>query len=156
MAVSSVTLVAYLIWGRVYLHYGISFSNYFSVVCPFLTPLMAKMNVSFFPSDAVDFFLRSIDKIKKDREKETHKVSRHELVISCGSKLPFSHYTRVKYHHLRVLIPKMKPKSSNSAWIAEPLNCKHAFNALGKVSFEQCWQRSTVDLVHPWSEAEFR
>ncbi|NP_001290080.1 cytochrome P450 3A37 [Meleagris gallopavo] len=42
-------------------------------VCPFLTPLMAKMNVSFFPSDAVDFFLRSIDKIKKDREKETHK-----------------------------------------------------------------------------------
>ncbi|XP_031462439.1 cytochrome P450 3A9-like [Phasianus colchicus] len=42
-------------------------------VCPFLTPLMAKMNISFFPSDAVDFFLRSIDKIKKDREKETHK-----------------------------------------------------------------------------------
>ncbi|XP_052536040.1 cytochrome P450 3A9-like [Tympanuchus pallidicinctus] len=44
-----------------------------SFVCPFLTPLMAKMNISFFPSDAVDFFLRSIDKIKKDRERETHK-----------------------------------------------------------------------------------
>ncbi|XP_021267691.1 cytochrome P450 3A9-like [Numida meleagris] len=42
-------------------------------VCPFLTPLMAKMNFSFFPSDAVDFFMRSIDKIKKDREKETYK-----------------------------------------------------------------------------------
>uniref|UniRef100_A0A8C9F4W0 unspecific monooxygenase n=1 Tax=Pavo cristatus TaxID=9049 RepID=A0A8C9F4W0_PAVCR len=42
-------------------------------VCPFLTPLMAKMNISFFPSDAVDFFMRSIDKIKKDRERETHK-----------------------------------------------------------------------------------
>lgn len=33
---------------------------------------MAKMNISFFPSDAVDFFMRSIDKIKKDRERETH------------------------------------------------------------------------------------
>ncbi|XP_042720638.1 cytochrome P450 3A9-like [Lagopus leucura] len=44
-----------------------------SFVCPFLTPLMAKMNISLFPSDAVDFFLRSIDKIKKDRERETHK-----------------------------------------------------------------------------------
>ncbi|POI22916.1 hypothetical protein CIB84_013336, partial [Bambusicola thoracicus] len=43
-----------------------------SFVCPFLTPLMAKMNISFFPSDAVDFFMRSIDKIKKDRERETH------------------------------------------------------------------------------------
>nr|XP_013811092.1 PREDICTED: cytochrome P450 3A24-like isoform X1 [Apteryx mantelli mantelli] len=42
-------------------------------VCPFLTPLLAKMNISFFPSDAVDFFMRSISKIKKDREKEIHK-----------------------------------------------------------------------------------
>ncbi|NXL85437.1 CP3AL protein, partial [Alectura lathami] len=41
-------------------------------VCPFLTPLMAKMNISFFPSDAVDFFMRSLAKIKKDREKETY------------------------------------------------------------------------------------
>ncbi|KAM6054308.1 cytochrome P450 3A9-like [Chlamydotis macqueenii] len=41
--------------------------------CPFLIPLMAKMNVSIFPNDAVDFFMRSISKIKQDREKETHK-----------------------------------------------------------------------------------
>ncbi|NWI20979.1 CP3AL protein, partial [Crypturellus soui] len=41
-------------------------------VCPFLAPLLSKMNVSFFPSDAVDFFIRSIDKIKKNREKEAH------------------------------------------------------------------------------------
>ncbi|NXX79942.1 CP3A9 protein, partial [Urocolius indicus] len=41
--------------------------------CPFLTPLMAKLNISFFPSDAVDFFMRSLSKIKQDREKETHK-----------------------------------------------------------------------------------
>ncbi|XP_072205326.1 cytochrome P450 3A9-like [Excalfactoria chinensis] len=42
-------------------------------VCPFLIPLMAKMNISFFSADAVDFFLRAIDKIKKERERETHK-----------------------------------------------------------------------------------
>ncbi|NXE19085.1 CP3A9 protein, partial [Ardeotis kori] len=40
---------------------------------PFLIPLMAKMKVSVFPNDAVDFFMRSISKIKQDREKETHK-----------------------------------------------------------------------------------
>ncbi|NXD61750.1 CP3A9 protein, partial [Eolophus roseicapillus] len=40
---------------------------------PFITPLLAKMKVSFFPSDAVDFLMRSISKIKQDREKETHK-----------------------------------------------------------------------------------
>ncbi|NWX86936.1 CP3A9 protein, partial [Nothoprocta ornata] len=41
-------------------------------VCPFIGPLLSKMNVSFFPKDAVDFFMRSISKIKKDREKEAH------------------------------------------------------------------------------------
>ena len=37
------------------------------------------MNVSAFPSDAVDFFIRSISKIKQDREKETYKVNEHEM-----------------------------------------------------------------------------
>ncbi|NXO70163.1 CP3A9 protein, partial [Phainopepla nitens] len=44
-----------------------------SFVFPFLVPVMAKMNISFFPKDAVDFFMRSISKIKQEREKETHK-----------------------------------------------------------------------------------
>ncbi|NWW14971.1 CP3AL protein, partial [Falcunculus frontatus] len=44
-----------------------------SFVFPFLTPLLAKAGVSFFPKDAVDFFMRSIAKIKQEREKETHK-----------------------------------------------------------------------------------
>ncbi|NXL24293.1 CP3AD protein, partial [Setophaga kirtlandii] len=44
-----------------------------SFAFPFLIPVMAKMNVNIFPSDAVDFFMRSLDKIKKDREKEVHK-----------------------------------------------------------------------------------
>ncbi|NXA49403.1 CP3AC protein, partial [Nothocercus julius] len=41
-------------------------------VFPFVAPILSKMNVSFFPSDAVDFFMRSIAKIKKNREKETY------------------------------------------------------------------------------------
>ncbi|NXC58857.1 CP3AL protein, partial [Aleadryas rufinucha] len=44
-----------------------------SFVFPFLTPLLAKLGVSFFPSDAVNFFMRSIAKIKQEREKEAHK-----------------------------------------------------------------------------------
>ncbi|NXY16006.1 CP3A9 protein, partial [Atrichornis clamosus] len=44
-----------------------------SFVFPFLTPILSKMNFSFFPSDAVDFFMRSISKIKQEREKEAHK-----------------------------------------------------------------------------------
>ncbi|NXP70362.1 CP3A9 protein, partial [Ramphastos sulfuratus] len=42
-------------------------------VLAFLTPLMAKMNFSFFPTSAVDFFMKSISKIKKEREQDTHK-----------------------------------------------------------------------------------
>ncbi|NXC51417.1 CP3AL protein, partial [Penelope pileata] len=54
-------------------------------VCPFVTPLLAKMNVSFFPSNAVDFFMRSISKIKKDREKETYtgRVDFLQMMIEC-------------------------------------------------------------------------
>ncbi|NWH84308.1 CP3AL protein, partial [Aegithalos caudatus] len=44
-----------------------------SFVFPFLIPVMAKMNVNIFPNDAVDFFMRSIAKIKQEREKEAHK-----------------------------------------------------------------------------------
>ncbi|NXC16805.1 CP3A9 protein, partial [Corythaeola cristata] len=44
-----------------------------SVAFPFVAPLLAKMNFSFFATDAVDFFMRSISKIKQDREKNAHK-----------------------------------------------------------------------------------
>ncbi|NXP01108.1 CP3A9 protein, partial [Certhia brachydactyla] len=44
-----------------------------SFVFPFLIPVMAKMNVNIFPSEAVDFFMRSLAKIKQEREKEAHK-----------------------------------------------------------------------------------
>ncbi|NXR24364.1 CP3AO protein, partial [Cinclus mexicanus] len=44
-----------------------------SFVFPFLIPVMAKMNVNLFPKDAVDFFMRSVAKIKQEREKEPHR-----------------------------------------------------------------------------------
>ncbi|KAK2533700.1 cytochrome P450 3A21 [Columba guinea] len=40
---------------------------------PFLIPVLDKMNVNVFPKDSVDFFARSVSKIKKDREKHAHK-----------------------------------------------------------------------------------
>ncbi|NXW59645.1 CP3A9 protein, partial [Eurystomus gularis] len=60
-------------------------------VFPFLTPLLAKMNVSFFPSSAVDFFMRSIAKIKKDREKEAHKGRVDFLQLMIESQNSTSH-----------------------------------------------------------------
>lgn len=44
------------------------------------------MNVNFFPKDSVDFFARSISKIKKDREKHAHKVSKHVSASYYGRK----------------------------------------------------------------------
>uniref|UniRef100_A0A8C0GPI5 unspecific monooxygenase n=1 Tax=Chelonoidis abingdonii TaxID=106734 RepID=A0A8C0GPI5_CHEAB len=39
-------------------------------VCPFLIPLLKKMNVNFFSKDALKFFTTSITKIKEEREKD--------------------------------------------------------------------------------------
>lgn len=46
------------------------------VVCPFLIPLLKKMDVNFFPKDAIEFFTKSIARMKEDREKEAKGVSR--------------------------------------------------------------------------------
>uniref|UniRef100_A0A8C3SMM3 unspecific monooxygenase n=1 Tax=Chelydra serpentina TaxID=8475 RepID=A0A8C3SMM3_CHESE len=40
-------------------------------VFPFLTPLLNKLNVNIFPSDALEFFTRSITKIKEKRKRDT-------------------------------------------------------------------------------------
>uniref|UniRef100_K7FSE6 Cytochrome P450 3A n=1 Tax=Pelodiscus sinensis TaxID=13735 RepID=K7FSE6_PELSI len=39
-------------------------------VCPFLIPLLKKMNVNFFPKDAIEFFMKSVSRIKKERKEE--------------------------------------------------------------------------------------
>lgn len=75
-----------LIWGGVCLQCAILFSICFSAVCPFIIPLLVKINKSFFPSDVTDFFMSSISKIKQDREKETYKVSKRDFASSCGRK----------------------------------------------------------------------
>ncbi|NXM36934.1 CP3A9 protein, partial [Oxyruncus cristatus] len=62
-----------------------------SFVFPFVTPLLAKMNLSFFPTDAVDFFMRSIAKIKKEREKEAHKGRVDFLQLMIESQNSASH-----------------------------------------------------------------
>ncbi|NWU55221.1 CP3A9 protein, partial [Dromas ardeola] len=60
-------------------------------VFPFLIPILAKMNVSVFPSDAVDFFMRSISKIRQDREKETHQGRVDFLQLMIESQNSTSH-----------------------------------------------------------------
>ncbi|NXD84134.1 CP3A9 protein, partial [Halcyon senegalensis] len=72
-------------------------------VFPFVTPLLAKMNVSFFPRSAVDFFLRSITKIKKDREKETHKGRVDFLQLMIESQNSTSHGGNEANHSYKAL-----------------------------------------------------
>lgn len=64
------------------------------------------MNVNFFPKDAVDFFMRSVAKIKQDREKELHKVSGNLRAIVAESTL--------KWNIIRVMLSKVKPKYNDS------------------------------------------
>lgn len=67
---------------------------------------MAKMNVNIFPKDAVDFFMRSVAKIKQEREKEPHKVSGNLRAIVAESTL--------KRNIIRMMLSKVKPKYNDS------------------------------------------
>ncbi|KFQ53624.1 Cytochrome P450 3A13, partial [Nestor notabilis] len=72
-------------------------------VCPFITPLLAKMNVSFFPGDAVDFFMRSLSKIKQDREKEAHKGRVDFLQLMIESQHSNNHGSNEANHSYKAL-----------------------------------------------------
>ncbi|XP_010208743.2 cytochrome P450 3A9 [Colius striatus] len=74
-----------------------------SFTFPFLIPLMAKMNISFFPSDAVDFFMRSLSKIKQDREKETHKGRVDFLQLMIESQNSNNHKNNEANHSDKAL-----------------------------------------------------
>ncbi|NXM05046.1 CP3A9 protein, partial [Tyrannus savana] len=74
-----------------------------SFVFPFTTPLLAKMNFSFFPADAVDFFMRSIAKIKKDREKEAHKGRVDFLQLMIESQNSANHENKEANHSYKAL-----------------------------------------------------
>ncbi|KFQ05822.1 Cytochrome P450 3A24, partial [Leptosomus discolor] len=75
----------------------------FIFVCPFLTPLLAKMNISFFPSSAVDFFMRTLSKIKSDREKETHKGRVDFLQLMIESQKSTSNGSNGTNHSYKAL-----------------------------------------------------
>ncbi|NXU86524.1 CP3A9 protein, partial [Xiphorhynchus elegans] len=74
-----------------------------SFVFPFVTPLLAKMNFNFFPSDAVDFFMRSIARIKQEREKETHKGRVDFLQLMIESQNSSSHENKDGNHSNKAL-----------------------------------------------------
>ncbi|NXC31849.1 CP3AD protein, partial [Campylorhamphus procurvoides] len=74
-----------------------------SFVFPFVTPLLAKMNFNFFPSDAVDFFMRSIARIKQEREKETHKGRVDFLQLMIESQNSASHENKDGNHSNKAL-----------------------------------------------------
>ncbi|KAM9013524.1 cytochrome P450 3A9-like [Ara ararauna] len=71
--------------------------------CPFIIPLLAKMKVSFFPADVVDFFMRSISKVKQDREKETHKGRVDFLQLMIESQHSNNHKSNEANHSYKAL-----------------------------------------------------
>ncbi|RLW01623.1 hypothetical protein DV515_00007834 [Chloebia gouldiae] len=74
-----------------------------SFAFPFLIPVMAKMNVNIFPSDAVDFFMRSLAKIKQDREKEAHKGRVDFLQLMIESQRSASQGSNEANHSYKAL-----------------------------------------------------
>ncbi|XP_053327354.1 cytochrome P450 3A8-like [Spea bombifrons] len=59
-----------------------------TILCPFLVPLLDKMNLSFFSMSVLNFFMDAIKKIKKEREESTQKdqVDFLQLMIDSQSK----------------------------------------------------------------------
>ncbi|NWI07563.1 CP3AD protein, partial [Tichodroma muraria] len=74
-----------------------------SFAFPFLIPIMAKMNVNIFPSDAVDFFMRSLAKIKQEREKEAHKGRVDFLQLMIESQRSASQGNNKENHSYKAL-----------------------------------------------------
>uniref|UniRef100_A0A8D0KXE7 Cytochrome P450 3A n=1 Tax=Strix occidentalis caurina TaxID=311401 RepID=A0A8D0KXE7_STROC len=104
-----------------------------SFVFPFLVPLLAKMNVSFFPSDAVDFFMRSIAKIKQDREKETHKGRVDFLQLMIESKNSTSNESSEANHSYKALTDS---EILSQAFIFIFAGYEPTSNALGFLAYE--------------------
>ncbi|NXW89758.1 CP3AL protein, partial [Alopecoenas beccarii] len=74
-----------------------------AVAFPFLIPVLKKMNVSLFPKDTVDFFARSISKIKKDREKDPHKGRVDFLQLMIEAQNSGSHSSNEANHSNKAL-----------------------------------------------------
>ncbi|NWW77824.1 CP3A9 protein, partial [Climacteris rufus] len=74
-----------------------------SFVFPFVTPILAKMNISLFPAAGVDFFMRSISKIKQEREKEPHKGRVDFLQLLIESQKSDNHGNDEANHSYKAL-----------------------------------------------------
>ncbi|NWQ76803.1 CP3AL protein, partial [Columbina picui] len=70
---------------------------------PFLIPVLRKMDVNIFPKHTVDFFARSIAKIKKDREKDVHKGRVDFLQLMIESQNSTSHSGKDANHSNKAL-----------------------------------------------------
>lgn len=75
------------------------------ILFPFLTPLMEKLDISFFPRDLADFFIGSIRKIKENRQKNvhgSHRVDFLQLMVdsqdSEGASAPQDHEEQQQPH----------------------------------------------------------
>ncbi|NXU29495.1 CP3AD protein, partial [Thalassarche chlororhynchos] len=62
-----------------------------SYICPFIISLLVKISSRFYRSDSLEFFKKSISKIKQDREKETHKGRVDFLQLMIESQKSASH-----------------------------------------------------------------
>ncbi|NXU73276.1 CP3A9 protein, partial [Oreotrochilus melanogaster] len=104
-----------------------------SFVFPFTVPLLAKLNFSFFPSDAVDFFMRSLSKIKQDREKENHKGRVDFLQLMIESQNSASQGSNEANHSSKALTDK---EILSQAFIFIFAGYEPTSNTLGYVAYE--------------------
>ncbi|KFW07715.1 Cytochrome P450 3A21, partial [Fulmarus glacialis] len=72
-------------------------------VCPFIVPLFVKMNESFGHNETLEFFKKSISKIKQDREKETHKGRVDFLQLMIESQNSTNHRSNEGNHSNKAL-----------------------------------------------------
>ncbi|NXH78525.1 CP3AO protein, partial [Hydrobates tethys] len=72
-------------------------------ICPFITPLLVKMSESFSHDNPVEFFMKTISKIKQDREKETHKGRVDFLQLMIESQNSTSHRSNEANHSYKAL-----------------------------------------------------
>ncbi|NXV98553.1 CP3AL protein, partial [Calonectris borealis] len=76
---------------------------FLTYVCPFIVPLLVKMNESFGHNETLEFFKKSISKIKQDREKDTHKGRVDFLQLMIESQNSTSHGSNEANHSNKAL-----------------------------------------------------
>ncbi|NXW03604.1 CP3AL protein, partial [Fregetta grallaria] len=75
----------------------------FTFICPFVAPLLVKMNECFSHKNPIEFFRKSISKIKQDREKETHRGRVDFLQLMIESQNSTSHRSDEANHSYKAL-----------------------------------------------------